>query len=121
MLKRFVFAFLCFIGLIVPAAFVLALLMAPASPAAPPPEPPGCERNVADANASIAALQARMKNIGKARGPEVCNVTKLYFLEVVKARAVIAVCKTSPDRERELGRLDADVEHINEAIATRCS
>jgi hypothetical protein len=26
-----------------------------------------------------------------------------------------------PARERELGRLDADVEHANEAIAARCS
>src|SRR5471030_239208 len=121
MLKRFILAFLAFVGLIVPAAFVLALLMAPARPATLQPEPPGCDRNVADANASVATLQARVKNIGNARGPEVCNVTRLYFLEVVKARAVIAVCKTGPDRERELGRLDADVEHINEAIAARCS
>ena len=121
MLKRFILAFLAFVVLIVPAAFVLALMMAPASPAAPQPEPPGCDRNVADANASVAALQARVKNIGNSRGPEICNVTRLYFLEVVKARAVVAVCKSGPERERELGRLDADVEHINEAIAARCS
>lgn len=120
MLRRFILAFLAFIGLIIPAAFVLAPLMAPATPAAPL-EQPGCERNVADANASVAALQARVKNIGTARSPEVCNVTRLYFLEVVKARAVIELCKTGPDRERELGRLNADVEHINDAIAARCS
>ena len=47
--------------------------------------------------------------------------TRLYFLEVVKARAVAALCKTGPEREREIGRLDADVEHANEAIAARCS
>ena len=35
--------------------------------------------------------------------------------------AVISLCKTGPDRERELGRFDADVEHINEAISARCS
>ena len=120
MLRRFILAFLAFVGLIVPIALVLALLMAPASPAAPV-ELPGCERNVANANANIVALQARVKKIGTVRGPEICNVTRLYFLEVVKARAVIAVCKTGPDRERELGRLDADVEHINEDIAARCS
>jgi hypothetical protein len=120
MLKRFVFAFLVFVGLILPATFVLALLMAPAIPAAPQ-EQPGCERNIANAYSAVTALQARAKSIGDARGPEICNVTRLYFLEVVKARAVIAVCKTGPDRERELGRLDADVEHINEAIAATCS
>jgi len=31
-----------------------------------------------------------------------------------------ALCKSGPERERELGRLDADVEHINGAIAARC-
>ncbi len=117
MLKRFIFAFLAFIGLIVPGAFLLALLLAPAAPAAPV-EQPGCERNLADANASVAALQARVKNA--ARGAEACNVTRLYFLEVVKARAVVALCKTGPDRDRELGRIDTDVEHINEAIAGSC-
>ncbi len=119
MLKRFIFAFLAFIGLIVPAAFVLALLMAPPTPAAPL-EQPGCGRNLADANAGVTTLQARVKSLGAARGPEICNATHLYFLEVVKARAVTALCKTGPERERELGRLDADVEHINEAIAARC-
>ena len=57
MLRHFILAF---VALIVPAAFVLALLMAPASPAAPL-ELPGCERNTANANANIVALQARVK------------------------------------------------------------
>ena len=120
MLKRFILAFLAFIGLIVPGAFALALLMAPPVPAAPL-ERPGCDRNLADASAGVAALQARIKSINAARGPEICNATRLYFLEVVKARAVTAVCKTGPDRERDLVRLDADVEQLNEAIAARCS
>ena len=120
MLKRFIYAFLAFIGLIVPGAFALALLMAPPAPAAPL-EPPGCDRNLANATANVATLQARIKSINAARGPEICNATRLYFLEVVKARAVTAVCKSGPDRDRALGRLDADVEHINEAIAARCS
>jgi hypothetical protein len=31
-----------------------------------------------------------------------------------------AVCKTGSERERDLGRLDVDVEQANEAIAARC-
>lgn len=117
MLKRFVLAFVTFVGLIIPAAFVLALLAAPA--ARPEPVQPGCERNLANATAGLAALQARLKGLGS--GPEMCNVTRLYFLELVKARAVIALCKNGLERERDLGRFDADVEHTNEAIAARCS
>jgi hypothetical protein len=108
-----------FIGTIVPAAFGLALLAAPARPAAL--EQPGCAGSLADVMADVAVLQARLKRLGEARGSEACTVTRLYFLELVKQRAVTALCKNGPDRARDLDRLDADVEHINEAIAARCS
>lgn len=118
MLKRFVVTFMGFVGLVVPATFALALLAAP--PAHPESaQPPGCYRN--RASASIAAMQARVKRLAATKGPEVCAATRLYFLELVKARAVAALCKNGPDRARELGRFDADVEHINEVIAARCS
>jgi hypothetical protein len=42
------------------------------------------------------------------------------ILELVKARAVTALCKNGPERERDLGRFDADVAQINEVIAARC-
>jgi len=113
--KRFILRAIAFCALIFPAAFAVALLSAPAHPA--PLEPPGCDRNLADAFANVTTLQARMK---AAHGAEVCPVTRLYFLEVVKARALTAQCKSGPDRDRELGRLDADVESLNNAIAARC-
>lgn len=116
MARRFIVAFFTFIGLVIPAAFALALLAAPARPA--PLERPGCDRNLADAFANVSLQQARVK---AAHGAEACTATRLYFLEVVKARAVTALCKSGPERERELGRLDADVENINNAIAARCS
>jgi hypothetical protein len=46
--------------------------------------------------------------------------TRLYFFEVVKARAVTALCKSGAELERDLGRFDADVAHANDAIAARC-
>ncbi len=119
MLKRFVVAFFTFVGLVIPAAFVLALLAAPA--ARPEPLQPGCDRNLANATAGLAALQARLKGLGTGSGPEMCTVRRLYFLELVKTRAVVALCKNGPERDRDLGRSDADVEHTNEAIAARCS
>jgi hypothetical protein len=120
MLKRFLFAFIAFIGLVVPAAFALALLAAP--PASPAPlQLPGCNRNLSDAGTNVAAMQTRLKGLDAKEGKDVCTATRLYFLEVVKARAITALCKSGPERERELGRFDADVEHINEAIAARCS
>jgi hypothetical protein len=119
LLKRFIVAFFTFVGLIIPGAFALALLAAPA--ARPEPVQPGCDRNLANATAGLAVLQARIKDLGASNGAEMCNVTRLYFLELVKARAVVALCKNGPERDRDLGRFDADVEHTNEAIAARCS
>ena len=120
MAKRFVMAFLAFVGLVVPGALAMALLAAP--PARPAPfQPQGCERNLQEAGSSIAASQAQVHALGAARGAQMCRLTRLYFLEVVKARAVTALCKQGPDRERVLGRLDADVSHINERIAVACN
>src|SRR5262245_40627703 len=120
MAMRFLIAFLAFIGLIVPATFALTLLAAP--PASPAPlQLPGCDRNLAEASTNVAATQARLKGLDVTESKDICTATRLYFLEVVKARAVTALCKNGPERERELGRLDGDVEHINEAIADRFS
>ena len=66
MLKRFVRAFLAFVGIIVPGT--LALLIAP--PAHPEPvQPSGCERGLADVNANVAAMQARIKKLAWLPGP----------------------------------------------------
>jgi hypothetical protein len=108
-LKSFIVAFVAFIGLIVPAT---------ARPE--PPHLPGCERNIADASISVAAMQALIKSLGGADRSEVCTATRLYFFEVVKARAVTALCKNGAELERDLGRFDADVAHADDAIAARC-
>jgi hypothetical protein len=119
LLKRLIVAFVAFVGLIVPATFTMAVLAAPsAHPEAP--HLPGCERNIADASASVAAMQARIKRLGGADRSEICTAMRLYFFEVVKAREVTALCKSGAELERDLGRFDADVTHANDAIAARC-
>ena len=75
MLKRFMFASLAFIGLIVPGAFALALLAAPAAR----PEPlqqAGCDRSVVEAAAGIAAVQMRVRGFTAASDREICNATR---------------------------------------------
>jgi hypothetical protein len=119
LLKRFVVAFIAFVGLIVPVTFTMAVLAAP--PARPEaPHLPGCDRSLADASASVAATQARIRSLSGVDGSEICKATQLYFFEVVKARAVTALCKSGAERERDLGRFDTDVAHINDAIAASC-
>jgi len=55
-----------------------------------------------------------------AKGSAACDATRLYFLELVKARAVTAACTRGAKRTLALGRLDADVERLNGVIATAC-
>jgi len=120
LIRRFVFASIAFVALIVPATFAMAVLATPHTR----PEAPhlaGCGRNLADASASVAAMQARIKGLSGVDRSEMCTVTRFYFLEMVKARAVAALCKSGAERERDLSRLDADISHINDDIAARCS
>ena len=119
LLKRFVVSLVAFVGLIVPITFTMAVLAAP-SARQDAPHLPGCDRNQADASASVAAMEARIKSLSGGDRSEICTATRLYFLEVVKARAVTALCKSGTERERDLGRFDVDVAHANEAIAARC-
>jgi hypothetical protein len=96
----------------------MALLAAP--PAEPAPfQPQGCVQNLETAGARVAATEARMRALGR-DGADMCKQTRLYFLEVVKARAVTALCEQGPDRERALGRYDANVLQINARIAVAC-
>jgi hypothetical protein len=119
LLNRFVVSLVAFVGLIVPLTFTMAVLAAPPA-RQDAPHLPGCDRNLADASAGVAAMQARIKSLSGVDSSEICKATQLYFLEVVKARAVTALCKSGTERERDLGRFDADVAHANEAIAARC-
>jgi hypothetical protein len=119
LLKRFVVTLVAFVGLIVPVTITTAVL------AAPPARQDashllGCDRNLADASVSVAAMQTQIKSLSGMDRSEICTATRLYFLEVVKARAVTALCKSGTERERDLGRFDVDVAHANEAIAARC-
>ena len=119
LLKRLVIAFIAFVGLTVPATFAMAILVAP--PARPEARPlPGCDRNLAEASARVTAMQVRIKSLSGIDRSEICTVTRLYFLELEKARAVTALCKAGTERDQDLDHLDAGVAHINDAIAKRC-
>src|SRR6476659_8164122 len=78
LLKRFVVSLVAFVGLIVPVTFTTAVL------AAPPARQvashlPGCDRNLADASGSVAAMQTRIKSLSGVDRSEICTATRLFF------------------------------------------
>ncbi|HKY87864.1 MAG TPA: hypothetical protein VJL90_13985 [Pseudorhodoplanes sp.] len=81
---------------------------------------PLCKAELAAASASLGQSSARVQRAGNAKSDEACIAYQTYFLEAVKARSVAAQCKTGPEREQDLGRLDVSVEQANNGIAARC-
>ena len=119
LLKRLVVASVAFVGLVVPGAFAMAVLTTPPA-RLEAQQSSDCDRNLAGAHATVAAMRTRIKRLRSQDEAEICAATQLYFIDVVKARAVTALCKSGFERERDLRRFDADVAHINDAIAACC-
>ena|SRR5215470_5235182 len=100
---------------------VLALaLLSPAAVRAADVDSPGCKRDLTAASARVSETMARLKGLAKARRDDQCAAYRAQFLVVVQARAVVASCKTGPDRDSEVDRLDGTIEDINGAIAESC-
>jgi len=81
---------------------------------------PLCKQELAAISASLGESSARAQRAGNNKSDEACIAYRSYFLEVVKARSVAAQCKTGPEREQDLGKLDINAEQANNAIAARC-
>lgn len=77
---------------------------------------PGCKRELAAISQSLGALPQTKPAATSAS----CSAYRTQFLETVRARAVVAACRTGKDRDQEVGRLDGRVEDINGAIAQAC-
>jgi hypothetical protein len=81
---------------------------------------PACKRDLSSASAGVADSVARLKGVARAAGEVKCEAYRQQFLVVVKARDVFANCKTGPDREADVVRLDGTIEDINGGIAASC-
>jgi hypothetical protein len=57
-------------------------------------------------------MQARVKGLHAKENKDICTATQALL-----SRS----CQGARRNASELGRFDADVEHINEVIAVRCS
>jgi hypothetical protein len=103
-------------------ASVLAVMLLVAAPArAGSIDSSACKRDLTSASAGVSETKARLKGLAKTRAEEKCAAYRAQFLVVVKARAVVANCKTGSDRDEEVGRLDGTIEDLNGGIAESCA
>jgi hypothetical protein len=100
-------------------AVILVALLAATSAAAGTIDNPRCKRELAAVLATVDEA-ARARPGGVRAGEAACTAYRTQFLSLVKARAVVAACKTGVDRDQEIGRLDGSVEDINTFIAQSC-
>jgi len=98
---------------------ILVPLLAATSAGAGTIDKTRCKRELAAVVATVDEA-ARLKPGGARADETACTVHRTQFLSLVKARAVIAACKTGLDRDQEVGRLDGNVEDINTFIAQSC-
>jgi len=80
---------------------------------------PACKQNLAAATARVEKALAHVKSPRGDRA-EACTAYRQDFFELVQAREMTALCKTGPEREQDLGRIDLAVEDVNGAIAQSC-
>lgn len=106
----------------IPVLAALTLLLMPVAPAEPSvSDTPLCQTYLTNAVASMNATKARLQSLRSRADGELCIATRSHYLEVVKTRAVVALCKSGSDRTQDVGRLDAAIEELDDVIASRCS
>ena len=102
-------------------ALVPLLLVSLALPAAAGMrDSPQCKTDLDALFTSLDQSSARLQRTGNGKSPEACTAYQTYFLDVVKARSITAQCKTGPERDQDLGKLDVNAEQANNGIAARC-
>jgi hypothetical protein len=99
---------------------VLALALLVPVAAAAEVDSAACRRDLTTASAGVSETLSRLKGVARIRRDEQCAAYRAQFLVMVRARAVFASCKTGPDRDTEVDRLDGTIEDINGAIAETC-
>jgi hypothetical protein len=81
---------------------------------------PSCKRELAALSQKLGALPQAKPDAKPVHAAASCTTYRTQFLETVRARAVVAACRTGKDRDQEIGRLDGRVDDINGAIAQAC-
>jgi hypothetical protein len=101
-------------------AAVLILLLTNVVSAAATADTSPCKRGLPPISKSVTEtelVKARTKMSDEGR----CATYSHDFLEMVKARAILAACSNGTERNQEIAHLDSVIENINVRIASSCT
>ena len=103
------------------ALFAVALLAAPAVvPATAAKLDASCNQVFEAAAARVRAPATRRNGTDPTQSEEACRAYGSQFFEAVKARYAASDCADGVDHQRDLERLDAGIEAVNDLIASEC-
>jgi hypothetical protein len=102
------------------AIFAGALALTTTFAKADPVEVRDCEYEIGQTATRVDVMRSALDSVPTARNSAACHLVRLYFLELVKERALIMLCENGAEREPELGRLDGNIEQANRTIASNC-
>jgi len=115
-------------GLILRGYCMLRVLMFPLALLAIPPATPAlaarldasCNQvfEAAAARARVPAL--RRNDTDPTQSEDACRAYGSQFFEAVKARYVASFCEDGVDHQRDLDKLDAGIDAVNNLIASQC-
>jgi hypothetical protein len=104
------------------ALFAVALLVAPAIvPATAAKLDASCNQMFEAAAARAHVPAARRNGTDPTQSEEVCRAYGSQFFEAVKARYAASFCEDGVDHQRDLEKLDAGIEAVNNLMASQCS
>ena len=63
---------------------------------------------------------ARENQVDRAHNEKICRTYGIHFYEAVMARQTVSICRDGRDHQRDLERLDFEIDAFNNLIATQC-
>jgi hypothetical protein len=98
-----------------------ALLLLPTLPATAAKLDASCNQVFEAAAARAQVPATRRASADPTQAEESCRAYGSQFFEAVKARYVASFCEDGVDHQRDLEKLDAGIEAVNNLIASQCS
>ena len=99
---------------------IAVLLLMPPLPATAAKLDASCNQVFEVAAARARVLATRRNGTDPAQSEDACRAYGSQFFEAVKARYAASFCEDGVDHQRDLEKLDAEIDVVNNLIASQC-
>jgi hypothetical protein len=100
--------------------FTAVLLLMPMLPATAAKLDASCNQVFETAAARARVPASRRNDTDPTQTADACRAYGSQFFEAVKARYAASFCEDGADHQRDLEKLDAEIDVVNNLIASQC-